>query len=110
MNQLLCLFLCLALCLVCVTGLRCLPSEGCTSRVTAGMDCKFGFLLGPCRKCECAKGPGEGCGGPWRLWGTCAEGLVCEKDPKDRKSKCRPRKSCLKEDKKEADERAPEVG
>ncbi|ROT74193.1 crustacean hematopoietic factor-like protein [Penaeus vannamei] len=95
MKRFLCLSLCLALCLVCVTGLRCIQDEGCTEAAIAGLDCEYGHLPGICNRCECAKGPGEVCGGPWGSSGFCAEGLVCDKDPEDfnAEGECRPGKS-----------------
>ncbi|XP_042867527.1 single insulin-like growth factor-binding domain protein-2 [Penaeus japonicus] len=94
MKVLLCFAVCLVLCLVRVTGLRCIPQEGCTPSAMSGLDCSFGFVTGPCHDCECAKGLDEVCGGPWDFRGKCAKGLACDKDPEDFNADgvCRPRK------------------
>ncbi|XP_047496907.1 venom protein 302-like [Penaeus chinensis] len=83
MKLLLCLSLCLALCFVGVTGLRCIQDVGCTPEEQAGLNCRFGYLPDRCNRCRCAKGLGEVCGGPWESSGMCATGLVCNKDPED---------------------------
>ncbi|XP_069987605.1 single insulin-like growth factor-binding domain protein-2 isoform X2 [Penaeus vannamei] len=88
MKQFLCLSLCLALYLVGVTGLRCIPGEGCTAEVTAGLDCEFGFVADRCNRCECAKGLGEVCGGTWDFSGICAKGLECDRDGKFSEGVC----------------------
>ncbi|XP_069987786.1 single insulin-like growth factor-binding domain protein-2 [Penaeus vannamei] len=67
MNQFSCLFLCLALSLVCLPGGECTPEE------LASLGCK--------RACD--KGAGEVCGGPSNAIGTSAEGLVGDKDTED---------------------------
>jgi len=41
-------------------------------------DCTWGLTTDFCDCCkECAKGPGESCGGYWEWTGSCAKGLTC---------------------------------
>ncbi|CAL4128345.1 unnamed protein product, partial [Meganyctiphanes norvegica] len=41
--------------------------------------CSYGVTKDVCGCCdECAKGPGETCGGPWGISGSCSEGLECK--------------------------------
>ncbi|XP_066983096.1 neuroparsin-A-like [Macrobrachium rosenbergii] len=39
--------------------------------------CKYGTAVGWCGNLECAKGPGERCGGNWLEHGSCGEGMYC---------------------------------
>ncbi|XP_068202961.1 venom protein 302-like [Palaemon carinicauda] len=45
-------------------------------------DCPHGTVTDKCGCClECAKGPGEVCGGIWNINGRCVEGYQCVKTP-----------------------------
>jgi len=58
-------------------GLSCLPCR----EVDCGPApiCRYGNTRSICGCCdECAKGPGEQCGGPWGAYGTCSQGLECQ--------------------------------
>ena len=40
--------------------------------------CSYGIVKDACSCClECAKGPGEQCGGPWGVSGICTSGSHC---------------------------------
>ncbi|XP_047489829.1 neuroparsin-A-like [Penaeus chinensis] len=80
MKALLCLCVCFSLCAVSVTGLSCVRDLTCTKLQAVFMFCKYGVISGPCRDCQCAKGPGEECGGLFNLSGICVKGLYCKKD------------------------------
>jgi len=41
-------------------------------------DCPYGTVLDLCKRPVCLSGPGERCGGPADIMGTCAEGLTCK--------------------------------
>ncbi|CAL4160774.1 unnamed protein product, partial [Meganyctiphanes norvegica] len=57
-------------------GLSCLP---CTQvKCRPPENCSYGTVKHPCGCCdECAKGPGEECGGPWGIGGQCSKGHYC---------------------------------
>lgn len=41
-------------------------------------ECQYGTVLDVCGCChECAKGPGEKCGGTWGIYGACSNDSVC---------------------------------
>ncbi|GJQ66473.1 hypothetical protein Trydic_g4470 [Trypoxylus dichotomus] len=42
--------------------------------------CVWGESRDKCGRRECAKGPGERCGGPMSVYGNCGEGLMCKSD------------------------------
>ncbi|CAL4171545.1 unnamed protein product [Meganyctiphanes norvegica] len=61
-------------------ALSCIPC----SEVDCGPTptCSYEVTKSICGCCNvCAKGPGEECGGPWGLSGTCSLGLECQLDP-----------------------------
>ncbi|XP_068203260.1 uncharacterized protein [Palaemon carinicauda] len=67
------------------SGLSCLPCDPvnspCRDEPTEE-SCPYGRVNDTCNCClECARGPGEDCGGPWGVTGTCATGYTCERIP-----------------------------
>ncbi|KAK9704023.1 Neuroparsin [Popillia japonica] len=42
--------------------------------------CVWGESRDNCGRRECAKGPGQRCGGPINVYGNCAENLMCKSD------------------------------
>lgn len=47
-------------------------------------DCPYGVGKDHCACCDkCINGPGDKCGGPWNVYGGCAEGFKCDKDDDD---------------------------
>ncbi|XP_037791373.1 venom protein 302-like [Penaeus monodon] len=80
MKAALCLALCLTCCVLSTESLSCYRGQGCTPEKIAELQCPLGTVTGPCQGCECAKGLGEECGGPWGVFGQCASGLTCRKD------------------------------
>lgn len=59
-----------------VAGLSCPPcNQSYCPNVTT---CQYGTVLDACACCsECAKGPGEVCGGIWGAGGSCTNGTKC---------------------------------
>ncbi|XP_066962771.1 single insulin-like growth factor-binding domain protein-2 isoform X3 [Macrobrachium rosenbergii] len=75
------LLLCISLAVVTVSGRFPICSDCRLVRCEGDpgtLICPFGVVRSECRCCyECRKGPGEECGGPMNVLGTCAEGLIC---------------------------------
>ncbi|XP_037790987.1 venom protein 302-like [Penaeus monodon] len=75
------LAVCFACCVLGTESLSCVErGQGCTPEKIAELQCPFETVVNECNDCECAKGPGEECGGPWDTMGQCASGLTCTKD------------------------------
>ncbi|XP_063592840.1 venom protein 302-like [Penaeus indicus] len=74
------LALCLTCCVLSTESLSCLFGQGCTPEKIAELQCPLGTFTDLCQACRCAKGLGEGCGGPWDVKGQCASGLTCKKE------------------------------
>merc|ERR1712106_375998 len=61
------------------SSLSCLPCN----MVDCGPSpsCQYEVIKSVCGCCDaCSKGPGERCGGPWGIAGSCSEGLDCQLD------------------------------
>ncbi|XP_042874785.1 neuroparsin-A-like [Penaeus japonicus] len=78
MKSLLCVCVCFFVCAVGVAGLSCVRDLTCTKLQAVLMYCRFGVVSGPCKACQCAKGPGDECGGLFNLSGICGKGLYCK--------------------------------
>ncbi|XP_019644619.1 PREDICTED: thyroglobulin-like [Branchiostoma belcheri] len=78
---------CILLCFVySVYGLSCVCDYDNLAQFCgpAPTNCPAGTVRDPCGCCDvCAKVQGERCDGPYGVYGTCAAGLVCEKDDTD---------------------------
>ncbi|XP_037777384.1 insulin-like growth factor-binding protein 4 isoform X1 [Penaeus monodon] len=76
MKPLLVLVASLAVIHVC-SGLSCMPCAEVKCKRPSG--CAFGTVRDVCGCCyQCAKGPGQPCGGMWLLNGRCGDGLKCQ--------------------------------
>ncbi|XP_064085248.1 venom protein 302-like [Macrobrachium nipponense] len=72
------LLLCITLAVVTVSGLSCPTCETVRCASPESLNCPYGAVEKQCGCCyECRKGEGEECGGPYNIFGTCAEGLIC---------------------------------
>ncbi|CAH1169672.1 unnamed protein product, partial [Phaedon cochleariae] len=65
----------------CVAKFICRP---CKNEMECNMPppvmCEYGEVRNACKRRECAKGPGDRCGGPMNILGQCAENLMCRSD------------------------------